>query len=151
MHGVGETLEGLSDFVGLRLVAVDDLDSIVYFRFAGAAEEKCDIGVESEWIIRDASGAIVASGQPSPNEPIAEPPLQSVVTAAETQPPDSILLTFASGHTLQVVDNTDHTSRSASRTHTCTSDGHVAPMRPVVPALRRPPRLTASSITLKAK
>ena len=108
MHGVGETLSGLSDFVGSELVAIDDLENIVYFRFSTTAQGKLEIGVESEWIVHDSAGLVVAYGQPRPMTAVAQLPLGSVVVAVETQLAKAILLRFASGHTIQIIDNSDH-------------------------------------------
>lgn len=107
MHGVGDSVPGLADFVGRQLLAVDDLENITYFRFSDASEDQLQIGVESEWSIRDGSGAIIASGQPRPNNPLADPPLGSVVVAAQPMPPRAIALWFASGHMLEIIDNSD--------------------------------------------
>ena len=107
MHGVGEKLPGLSDFVGCELVAVDDLESIVYFRFSAAAQVELDIGVENEWVMHDASGAVVASGGPRPHTPVSGAPLGSVVIVAETRSPKAIVLRFESGHTVEILDNAD--------------------------------------------
>ena len=103
MHGVGKTLPGLSDFVGLRLLAIDDLDNIVYFRFS----ERRDIGVESKWVIRDPADAIIAFGRPRPNLTMSGPPLGAVVARVETQPPKTIVLYFESGNVLIIVDDSD--------------------------------------------
>lgn len=107
MRGVGDTLAGLSDFVGYRLCAVDDLENIVYFRFSDPAERQLTIGVESEWVIEDALGAVILSGQPHTSRVMASPPLGSLVVATETQPPRAILLRFHSGQSLRITDNSD--------------------------------------------
>ena len=107
MHGVGKFLPGLSDFVGLTLAAVDDLDNIVYFRFSPIARGEREIGVESEWVVRDADGALVVRGHPRPNTSMTEPPLGSVVVFAGTQPPKAIVLRFESGHTIEIFDNSE--------------------------------------------
>ena len=107
MYGVGRTLAGLSDFVGGRLETVDDLGNIVYFRFVGTGESQLAIGVESDWVIQDASGAVVTSGQPRPTGRTPSPPVGTCVVAAETRPPNAIELRFLSGHTLCVIDNSD--------------------------------------------
>ena len=103
MHRVGETVTGLSDFVGLKLSAVDDLENIVYFRFAQGR----DIGVESTWVIRDATDATIAHGRPRPNCRISGPPLGAVVLGVETQPPRRVVLHFEAGYTLTIVDDSD--------------------------------------------
>lgn len=107
MHGVSELLPGLSDFVGSRLHAVDDVENVVYFRFSGTDQGRLEIGVESQWTVRDASGAVVASGQPRPNAEIPSPPVGSLVVAAETRPPSAVLFRLLSGHTLWIFDTSD--------------------------------------------
>lgn len=107
MYGVGHSLSGLSDFVGLRLCAVDDLENIVYFRFVNANGRQLEIGVEGEWIIRDPSQAVIARGTPRPNEPVPKPPIGSVVIIAKTQPPSAIVLRFESEYSIQIIDNSD--------------------------------------------
>ena len=103
MHRVGETVSGLPDFVGLKLLAVDDLENIVYFRFSGGR----DIGVESTWVISDAADATVARGQPRPNIRISGLPLGAVVLRVETQPPERVVLHFEAGYTLTIVVDSD--------------------------------------------
>jgi hypothetical protein len=107
MHGVGNTLAGLSDFVGCRFHAVDDLENIVYFRFVDAAERQLTIGVESGWVVRDASGAVVMSGKPRPDGVITAPPLGALVVAAETKPPNAVVLHLLSGHMICIIGNSD--------------------------------------------
>ena len=107
MHGVGETLAGLADFVGLRFIALDDLGTIVFFRFANPVGAELRIDVESEWTLFDRAGFSVATGAPRPNASLPEPPLGAAVVAAETQPPTAIVLTFASGHRLQILDDSE--------------------------------------------
>ena len=107
MHGVGDALAGLPDFVGSRLLALDDLENIVYFRFENPAGRELQIGVESEWVLRADDGGIVAAGNPRPSISIDASLLLAVVSRAATRPPDAIELYFSSGHILTIVDNSD--------------------------------------------
>src|SRR5688572_19684049 len=107
VHGVGQAGAGLSDFNGLRVLGLEVLHNIVYFSFGDSVQHELRIGVESEWLIRDAYGTVVRSGQPRPNEAIPEPPLGSTVVAAEARPPRSIVFSLTSGHTIEIVDTSD--------------------------------------------
>jgi hypothetical protein len=107
VHGVGETLPGLSDFVGSRLRDVAYRENIVYFTFLGAGESELAIGVEGSWFILDTSGVVVTNGEPLASNGIPSPPLGDIVVAAETQPAEFIVLRFMSGHRLCVVDSSD--------------------------------------------
>jgi hypothetical protein len=108
MYGVPENLKALRDFEGLRLVAVDDLENIVYFRFSHEPSTgELEIGVESTWELRAFSGEVVAKGAPGFEPGVFGSLLQSSVVRTETRPPQSIVLQFASGHTLEIFDNSD--------------------------------------------
>jgi hypothetical protein len=106
MHGVPNELKALCDFVGTRLAVVDDLENIVYFRFAsGQGAPQFDIGVEGAWELRARTGEVVAEGTPNLKDQTLAPVFQSTVIAAETRAPRSIAILFASGHTLEIFDS----------------------------------------------
>jgi hypothetical protein len=106
MHGVPSDLPALRDFHGSRLVAADDLENIVYFRFAyPETEGEIEVGVEGAWRLRGPSGEIVAEGSPSLAAHSDLLPLNAIVAASGTRPPDVAFLSFATGHALEFIDN----------------------------------------------
>jgi hypothetical protein len=106
MNGVPSDLPALRDFHGSVLVAVDDLENIVYFRFAHPQTDgEIEIGVEGAWRLRSPGGEIVAQGTPSVADQASLLPLEATVTASGTQPPDTAFLRFSTGHVLDFVDN----------------------------------------------
>jgi hypothetical protein len=109
MYGVPEELPALRDFEKSVLEAVSDLDNIVYFRFAyPGVDGGIEIGVESEFTLRDSSGKVVFQGRPSfASQPFPKPPLGGTVVSTATRPPSAIELRFETGHTLEIVDNSD--------------------------------------------
>jgi hypothetical protein len=104
MYGVPSDLPALRDFHGAVLVAADDLENIVYFRFAYAgADGEIEIGVEGAWRLLGPAGEIIAEGAPSLAEQVSLLPIGASVAASGTRPPDTAFLTFATGHILEFV------------------------------------------------
>jgi len=108
MYGVPEKLQALQDFEGMRFVAADDQGEIVYFRFArdGSGGEM-EIGVEGEWVLRDASGDVAVKGTPNFTPGTFAKVFQAIVTTTATHPPKSIVLHLDSGHALEIFDSSE--------------------------------------------
>lgn len=106
MHGVPSDLPALRDFHGSALVATDDLENIVYFRFAFSGSDRgIEIGVEGAWCLRGPDGGVIAEGNPSLAEHVGMFPLNEVVASSGTRPPDVAFLSFATGHVLELIDD----------------------------------------------
>jgi hypothetical protein len=130
MYGVPKKLKALRDFVGARLAAVDDLETIVYFRFASdQATAKFDIGVEGDLELRARTGEVLAEGSPKPKNQTFAPILQSTVIAAETRAPRSIAILFASGTPSKSSTTRSNTSPFQFRIATSTSGAHRPTLR----------------------
>jgi hypothetical protein len=109
MHGVPRNLR-LRKFVGFRLLAVDDLENIVYLRFARDPSlwrrGNLSIGIEAQWQLSGPSLSQTFTGCPNPSPSmVAAAPLGEAVTSFRNHAPTSFTLLFQNGVELSVFDS----------------------------------------------
>ena len=111
MHGVPKDLP-VHLFHMARLVSVSPLDNICYFTFE-RGHRKCgqsprlSIGIEGRWQVTQ-GGSVIADGEPIPSVEDGAAALAVIgewVTSTQVRAPRSFLLTFGSGHQLEVFDS----------------------------------------------
>ncbi len=104
MHGVPRSLD-LTALVGAILQRIDLGIHIVHFHFD--CDQITTISVEGDWEIRDGEGELVDQWI-EPQERLSfkvHVLLGCEVRATEVHAPESFLVRFDSGHTLQVFDH----------------------------------------------
>lgn len=109
MYGIPKDLD-LSPFVGSTLiqVCIGPHDLQLYFAQAGEPVRSASISIWSHFELRDRHGVVVESGAPSDvRTRYTADLLNVVVSAVSVERPSAIALTFETGHTLRVTDDSE--------------------------------------------
>lgn len=103
MYGVRPDLD-LSPFEGATLDSV----TICKFQISFHFDPSASLTIQGRWCLLDPAGRVVdESSDPDPRDAYrVHRCIGEHVTAARAEPPDSIALTFESGCTLRVTDDT---------------------------------------------